>query len=111
VLHHQERWDGAGYPAGLRGDEICVAGRILAVADTFDAIISTRPYRPQRSVEEAVAELRRCSGTQFDPQVVEAFVRALAEGFPDEAAAPPMRHTVRIGPLRAGSHPAGVSAA
>ena len=96
VLHHQERWDGAGYPAGLRGYEISVEGRILAVADTFDAIISTRPYRPQRTVEEAVAELRRCAGTQFDPAVVEAFIRAMHRGFPEDAMAPPLRRAVRL---------------
>lgn len=95
VLHHQERWDGKGYPAGLREMEICIEGRILAVADTFDAIISSRPYRCERSVEEAVAELRRCSGTQFDPHVVEAFVRAMEGGFPEEATAPPLRRAPR----------------
>lgn len=95
VLHHQERWDGAGYPAGLSGEQICVQGRILAVADTFDAIVSTRPYRVQRSAEEAVAELRRCSGTQFDPEVVEAFVRAMTDGFPEEVPVPPVRYSVR----------------
>lgn len=91
VLHHQERWDGGGYPAGLRGQDICMEGRILAVADTFDAMISTRPYRPAQSIDEAVAELRRCAGTQFDPDVVDAFVRAMHRGFPDDATAPPIR--------------------
>jgi response regulator RpfG family c-di-GMP phosphodiesterase len=102
VLHHQERWDGTGYPAGLRAEQICVHGRILAVADTFDAIISTRPYRVQRSVDEAVAELRRCSGTQFDPSVVEAFVRAMEKGFPEGASFPPVRYSVRPALFRNG---------
>jgi putative two-component system response regulator len=88
VLHHQERWDGRGYPSGLRGEEISLAGRILSVADTFDAIVTTRPYRSRQSVEAALAELRRCAGTQFDPIVVEAFVRALAKGFPEPTELP-----------------------
>lgn len=88
VLHHQERWDGRGYPFGLKGEEISLAGRILSVADTFDAIVTTRPYRSRQSVEAAVAELRRCAGTQFDPIVVEAFVRALGKGFPEPGELP-----------------------
>ncbi len=89
VLHHQERWDGRGYPAGLKREEICVEGRILAVADTYDAIATTRPYRGGRSSAEAVAELRRCSGTQFDPRIVDAFVRALARGVSEADSSPP----------------------
>jgi len=91
ALHHQERWDGTGYPGGLRGEEISLQGRIIAVVDTFDAIVSTRPYRGMRSREEAVAEIERCSGSQFDPAVVAAFRRALAKGFPDDPAAPTLR--------------------
>jgi response regulator RpfG family c-di-GMP phosphodiesterase len=91
VLHHQERWDGKGYPAGLRGEEISVQGRIIAVVDTYDAIVSKRPYRDERTVEEALAEIDRCTGTQFDPAVVEAFRRALDKGFPDDPAAPRLR--------------------
>lgn len=85
ALHHQERWDGAGYPAGLRGEEISLQGRIIAVVDTYDAISTTRPYREQRTVQEAYAELRRCAGTQFDPRVVEAFIRSAEAGFPEPA--------------------------
>jgi putative two-component system response regulator len=88
VLHHQERWDGTGYPAGLQGAAISLEGRILAVADAFDAIITTRPYRPTRTAEEAVAELRRSAGTYFDPEVVEAFIRALEQGFPLDPSVP-----------------------
>jgi len=84
ILHHQERWDGSGYPAGLRGDEICIEGRILAVADAFDAMITDRPYRAARTEEEAVEELIRCAGSQFDPAVVGAFLRAREKGFPAE---------------------------
>ncbi|HEV2147406.1 MAG TPA: HD domain-containing phosphohydrolase [Longimicrobiaceae bacterium] len=88
VLHHQERWDGAGYPAGLKGEEISIQGRIIAVVDTFDAIVTTRPYRPKRSPEAAMEEIERCSGTQFDPAVVAAFRRALEKGFPEDPTAP-----------------------
>jgi response regulator RpfG family c-di-GMP phosphodiesterase len=84
ILHHQERWDGDGYPAGLKGQEICVEGRILAVADAFDAMITDRPYRAARSESEAVEELIRCAGSQFDPSVVGAFLRAREKGFPAE---------------------------
>ncbi|HEX2191490.1 MAG TPA: HD domain-containing phosphohydrolase [Longimicrobiaceae bacterium] len=84
VLHHHERWDGAGYPSGLRGEEISLEGRILAVADTYDAIVTTRPYREERPPEVAVEEIRRCSGSQFDPQVVDAFLRAHDSDFPGE---------------------------
>lgn len=73
VLHHQEMWDGTGYPEGLRGEQIPLGARIFAVADTYDAMTSTRPYRRAMTHEEALAEIRRCSGTQFDPRVVEAF--------------------------------------
>lgn len=75
VLSHQERWDGRGYPHGLAGEQIPLGARIFAVADTLDAIVSDRPYRRGASFAEARAEIRRCAGTQFDPQVVEAFER------------------------------------
>jgi HD-GYP domain-containing protein (c-di-GMP phosphodiesterase class II) len=74
VLHHHERWDGAGYPHGLRGEEIPMEARILAVADAYDAMTSDRPYRPALSHEDAMNEVRRCSGTQFDPEVADAFL-------------------------------------
>ncbi len=79
VLSHQERWDGAGYPRGLTGEAIPVGARIFAVADCFDAMTSDRPYRKALSHEEAMAELRRCAGTQYDPALVAEFVR-LTEG-------------------------------
>jgi putative nucleotidyltransferase with HDIG domain len=83
ILHHQERFDGAqegefpGYPGGLRGDEIPLGARIIAVVDAFDAMTTDRPYRRALAVDEAVAELRREAGKQFDPAVVETFLSVL----------------------------------
>jgi HD-GYP domain-containing protein (c-di-GMP phosphodiesterase class II) len=77
VRHHHERWDGTGYPDHLRAIEIPLESRILAVCDAYDAMVSDRPYRPALSVEEAAAELEAGMGTQFDPSVVEVFLRTL----------------------------------
>lgn len=74
VKAHHEKWDGNGYPDGLKGEEIPVAGRIIALADTYDAMTSTRPYRIALSHEVAMAEIKRCSGTQFDPTLAEVFL-------------------------------------
>jgi diguanylate cyclase (GGDEF)-like protein len=79
IRQHHERWDGKGYPRGLRGEEIHVLSRILAIADAYDAMTSERPYRPALSREEALEELKRCAGTQFDPHLVEVFVKLLDE--------------------------------
>ena len=80
VLHHHERWDGTGYPRGRAGERIPLEARILAVADSFDAMTSTRPYRAPRQASDALDELRRCAGTQFDPDLVGVFAAAWAEG-------------------------------
>ncbi|MGB9920725.1 MAG: HD-GYP domain-containing protein [Moorellales bacterium] len=77
IRHHHERWDGSGYPDGLRGESIPLWARILAVADAFDAMTSDRPYRRARSLGEAVAEIGRCAGTQFCPRTVRAFMRCV----------------------------------
>lgn len=77
ILHHHERLDGSGYPYGLAGDRIPEPARIVAVADAFDAMTSTRSYRRARPVPVALEELRRCAGTQFDPRMVDALVRAV----------------------------------
>jgi K+-sensing histidine kinase KdpD len=79
ILYHHERWDGRGYPMGLKGDEIPVGARILAVIDAFQSMTTGRPYKHRRSVEAAVQELVDCVGTQFDRDVVEAFVGVLKE--------------------------------
>jgi response regulator RpfG family c-di-GMP phosphodiesterase len=74
-LHHQERWDGSGYPSGLEGEQIAIGARIFSVVDTLDAITSNRPYRKARAYDVARAEIERCNETQFDPKVVAAFLR------------------------------------
>jgi HD superfamily phosphohydrolase YqeK len=92
IMHHHERIDGRGYPMGLAGDEIPEFARVLAVADAFDCMTSTRSYRNARSVTDAVTELRRCSGTQFDPAFVDALVAAVErDGWqsPDAPVPPP----------------------
>jgi response regulator RpfG family c-di-GMP phosphodiesterase len=78
-LHHQERWDGSGYPNGLRGPEICLGARIFAVVDTYDAITSNRPYRAARAYEVARMEIEKHAGTQFDPEVVAAWLTVPSE--------------------------------
>jgi diguanylate cyclase (GGDEF)-like protein/putative nucleotidyltransferase with HDIG domain len=77
VLHHHERWDGSGYPDGLPGDEIPLGARIIFVADAYDAMTSDRVYRDRFSGEEAIAELERCAGSQFDPEIVGALAAEL----------------------------------
>ena len=74
VRHEHERWDGDGYPDGLAGEEIPIGSRIIIAADTYHAITSDRPYRAARSHREAIEELTRCSGTQFDPAVTGALI-------------------------------------
>lgn len=80
ILYHHERYDGTGYPFGLRGAEIPIEGRLLTIADTFDAMTSDRPYRRALTPEEAVAEIRSHRGTQFDPDLVDALVRVYERG-------------------------------
>jgi HD superfamily phosphohydrolase YqeK len=93
IMHHHERIDGRGYPMGLAGDEIPEFARVLAVADAFDAMTSTRSYRGARTVPEAIAELRKWAGTQFDPAFVDAFVASVErEGWkaPSEPGSAPV---------------------
>ena len=87
VLHHHERWDGTGYPHRLRGEEIPLGARIIFVADAYDAMTSDRAYRGRLTPREAIEELERCSGTQFDPEIVAAFARELADRTPALAGA------------------------
>ena len=83
VLHHHERWDGAGYPSGVSGVDIPREARAIFVADAFDAMTTDRPYGQILSTQEALAELRRCSGQQFDPQLVDAMHEAWRCGLLD----------------------------
>jgi PAS domain S-box-containing protein len=80
ILQHHERFDGSGYPGGLRGDEITIGARIVAVADVFEAMSSHRPYRASRGPDAALQEIRRGRGTSYDPSVVDAFLSLVADG-------------------------------
>ncbi|NOZ01360.1 MAG: HD domain-containing protein, partial [Deltaproteobacteria bacterium] len=85
VRHHHERWDGNGYPDGLAGERICRTSRILAVADTYDAMTSDRPYRKGMDREKALGIIREVAGTQLDRAMVEAFMSAVSDGAIQEA--------------------------
>jgi HD-GYP domain-containing protein (c-di-GMP phosphodiesterase class II) len=80
VLYHHERWDGCGYPTGRAGMQIPLEARILAVVDCYDAMTSDRPYRAALPAGDAAAEVDRCAGTQFDPDVAVAFLAAWESG-------------------------------
>lgn len=80
IRHHHERFDGKGYPDGLAGEEIPLVGRIIAVADTYDAVVSSRPYRPSRTAEQALEIIREGAGTQFDPEIAQVFLNLAAKG-------------------------------
>jgi putative two-component system response regulator len=79
ALSHHERWDGTGYPAGLKGENVPLYGRIAAIADVFDALTSERPYKHAWTIEDSVEEIKRSNGSHFDPKVVEAFLAALPD--------------------------------
>ena len=79
IAHHHERYDGNGYPDGLKGEGIPFLARVLTVVDSFDAMTSNRPYNKRKSYEEGIEELRRCSGTQFDPSIAETFIEAIID--------------------------------
>jgi HD-GYP domain-containing protein (c-di-GMP phosphodiesterase class II) len=89
ILHHHERFDGKGYPSRLAGRNIPLASRIMTISDTFDAMTSTRAYRKALPVADAIAEIRRCSGTQFDPEIVPAFLACQPKiVIPDDVSLP-----------------------
>jgi len=79
VLSHHERWDGSGYPHGLRGDEIPITARITALVDAYEAMIQERPYRKSMTSQEALAEIKRCAGSQFDPRLVQMFCKLVGD--------------------------------
>ncbi|MGQ9546341.1 MAG: diguanylate cyclase [Dehalococcoidia bacterium] len=87
ILYHHERWDGSGYPEGLKGEEIPLEARILGIADSFEAMTSARLYRPPMPLEEVIKELKRGAGTQFDPELIETFVGLIEAGLPEKAKA------------------------
>ncbi len=84
--HHHERMDGGGYPDGLKGDEIHIGAKIVALADSFDAMTTDRPYRRRRTFDEVIEDLRRSTGKQFDPEVVIAFCRALVKELKEKSS-------------------------
>ena len=86
ILHHHERYAGHGYPFGLRGNEIPLGARIVAIADAYDAMVHDRPYKRAITHEQAIAELRRHAGTQFDPELVELFCDLYANHAPEPDA-------------------------
>ncbi|HBV67987.1 MAG TPA: GGDEF domain-containing protein, partial [Clostridiales bacterium] len=77
ILYHHERWDGAGYPKGLKGAEIPLLSRVLAVADTYDAMTEDRVYRRALSWESSIEEIEKCTGTQFDPDIARLFIELI----------------------------------
>jgi len=102
VRHHHERWDGGGYPDGLKGEEIPFLSRIMLLADSWDAITSGRPYRAARPLSEALEELKRGAGKQFDPTMVNVFVQMqekAAAGQQPATAATPAPPVPRAGAL------------
>ncbi|MBC8388626.1 MAG: HD domain-containing protein [Actinobacteria bacterium] len=74
ILHHHEWWDGTGYPQGLKGEQIPITSRIISIVDAYDVMRNGRPYKRKMSKDEAIMELRRFSGQQFDPELVEIFI-------------------------------------
>lgn len=96
ILHHHERWDGRGYPGGLKGEEIPFGARILAVVDAFHAMISDRPYRKGMTYEDACRRLEEAASTQFDPTIVEVFVQYVRQQFPEPVADPENASSERV---------------
>jgi putative nucleotidyltransferase with HDIG domain len=77
ILAHHERWDGGGYPKGLKGEEICWKARVISIVDAYDAMTSDRPYRKALSKKQAIAEINKNAGTQFDPDIAKVFVKVI----------------------------------
>jgi HD-GYP domain-containing protein (c-di-GMP phosphodiesterase class II) len=96
IVHHHERFDGHGYPSGLKGDGIPLYARVILIADTYDAMTSTRPYRLALEKEVAFEELVRCSASQFDPYLVQCFIRAIQRADTSEQRPPRMSFIKKI---------------
>jgi HD-GYP domain-containing protein (c-di-GMP phosphodiesterase class II) len=84
ILYHHERWDGTGYPEGLKGKNIPLEARILAIADAYEAMTSARPYRDALCEKKVIKELEQGAGTQFDPELVKVFIGLVEAGFPEK---------------------------
>jgi len=84
ILYHHERWDGKGYPEGLKGEKIPVGGRILTVSDSFDVMITGRIYKPPMNKKEIIEELEKCAGGQFDPEIAEKMIKLIKDGYFDD---------------------------
>lgn len=104
IRHHHERYDGSGYPEGLRGEAIPTPARIFSVVDAFDAITNDRPYRKARSAEEALEEIVGRAGTQFDPQVVEVFVGMVEDPSRESSRTRPFEPEVASSPANGRPH-------
>jgi HD-GYP domain-containing protein (c-di-GMP phosphodiesterase class II) len=108
ALSHHEHWDGSGYPAGLTGEDIPLPGRICAIADVYDALLSNRPYKRAWPLDDVLTEIKRGSGTQFDPALVVAFLR-IAPRTEEELASEFTAGAAAFSPFPAGQSCGGVS--
>jgi len=79
IFHHHERWDGTGYPDGLKGDEIPLLSRIISIVDAYDVMTAGRPYKNAMTKEEALKEIEECAGSQFDPELAENFIEMMRD--------------------------------
>ncbi|MFW5809859.1 MAG: HD-GYP domain-containing protein, partial [Halanaerobium sp.] len=84
ILYHHERWDGRGYPEGLKGEEIPVGARILTICDSLDVMITGRSYKPPMTKEEIIEEIKECAGGQFDPEIAEIMIKLIKDGYFDD---------------------------
>jgi HD-GYP domain-containing protein (c-di-GMP phosphodiesterase class II) len=84
ILYHHERWDGGGYPEGIKGDKIPVGARILAVCDSLDVMITGRSYKPPMTKEDIIEEFENCAGKQFDPEIAKQMIKLIKKGFFDD---------------------------
>jgi len=84
ILYHHERWDGRGYPEGLKGEEIPVGARILTICDSLDVMITGRSYKPPMTKEEIIEEIKKCAGGQFDPEIAEIMIKLIKDGYFDD---------------------------
>jgi len=84
IKYHHERWDGRGYPEGLKGEKIPVGARILTICDSLDVMITGRSYKPPMTKEEIIEEIKKCAGGQFDPEIAEIMIKLIKDGYFDD---------------------------